>query len=353
MNSPSSVTLSGEAGPLEELAALLEARGVFCRFLKVQYAFHSAQMDPIRDELLAALEGIRPRPASLPLFSTVTGRPIEGPELGPEYWWDNVRRTVRFADGVERLIELGCDTAIELSPQPVLTAAVTECYQHHGKSATVLPSLRRHEDERATMLHSLGSLYALGHPIDWGGLMPEPRRFIRLPLYPWQRERFWHEADESRVSRLTAPAHPLLGVAQGGPRPAWEARLDLRLAPYLADHRVQHAAIMPAAAYLELAFAVGREAFGAVGCELRDVKLANPCFLTPDEPLRLQTSFDPDSGTVHVHTRPVHGDREWTVHLTAALHPRPAEADGAVFSPGAIRDRCPREFFAGSSATTT
>ena len=61
--------------PLEELAALLEARGVFCRFLKVRYAFHSAQMDPIRDELLAALAGIRPRRASLPLISTVTGAP--------------------------------------------------------------------------------------------------------------------------------------------------------------------------------------------------------------------------------------------------------------------------------------
>ena len=133
MNSPSSVTFSGEAGPLEEIAGRLEARGVFCRFLRVRYAFHSAQMDPIRDELLAALEGIRPRPASLPLVSTVTGRPVEGPELGPEYWWDNVRRTVRFADGVERLIELGCDTAVELSPHPVLTASVIECYQHRGQ----------------------------------------------------------------------------------------------------------------------------------------------------------------------------------------------------------------------------
>ncbi len=59
---------------------------------------------------------------------------------------------------MERLIELGCDTAVELSAQPVLTAAVTECYQHQGKNAIVLPSLRRHEDERATMLHSLGAL---------------------------------------------------------------------------------------------------------------------------------------------------------------------------------------------------
>ena len=332
VNSPSSVTISGEADALEELAALVEARGVFCRFLKVGYAFHSAQMDPIRDELLAALAGIRPRRASLPLISTVTARRMTGPELGPQYWWDNVRRTVRFADGVEGLIELGCDTLIELSPHPVLSAAVTECYQHHGKRPTVLPSLRRHDDERGTMLRSLGSLHVLGQPIDWCGLLPEPRRFISLPLYPWQRERFWHEADESRVTRLSAPAHPLLGVAQGGPKPGWESRLDLQLAAYLADHRVQHAAIMPAAAYLELAFAAGREAFGAAGCELFDVKFANPCFLTPEGPLRLQTSFDPDSGMVHIHTRPVLGDRPWTVHFSAALRARPAGPGAACVS---------------------
>ena len=209
----------------------------------------------------------------------------------------------------------------------------------------MLPSLRRHEDERATMLRSLGTLYTLGHPIEWGALMPRPRRLIRLPLYPWQRERYWHEAEESRVSRLTAPAHPLLGVAQGGPRPAWEARLDLRLTPYLADHRVQHAAIMPAAAYLELAFAAGREAFGTVGCEVRDVKLANPCFLAPDKPLRLQTTFDPDPGTVHVHTRPVQGDREWTVHLTAVRASPPGRGRRSPHSPSTRSvERCPREF---------
>jgi acyl transferase domain-containing protein/aryl carrier-like protein len=344
VNSPSSVTLSGEGGALEELAGLMEANGTFCRFLKVRYAFHSAQMDPIRDELLAALQGIRPRPASLPFFSTVTGRPIEGPALGPEYWWDNVRRTVRFADGVERLIELGCDTTIELSPHPVLTAAVAECYRGHGETAIVLPSLRRHEDERATMLQSLSALYARGQPIDWDGLLAGPRRFISLPLYPWQHERFWHEVDESRLSRLTAPAHPLLGVTSGGPQPAWEGRLDLRLTRHLADHRVQHAAIMPAAAYLELAFAAAREAFGAIGCELRDVKFANPCFLAPEEPIRLQTAFDPDARTVHIYTCPMRCDREWTVHLTAALHPRTVEADEPTFSPGAIRDRCCRTF---------
>src|SRR5262249_19126470 len=138
-----SVTLSGETGPLEEIARLLDERGVFCRMLKVQYAFHSAQMDPIRDELLAALDGLAPRPATLPFFSAVTGRRPHGPGRDHESWWHNVRRTVRFADAADRLVEMGCDTFVELSPHPVLAAAVTECCQHRGKKATVLPSLRR------------------------------------------------------------------------------------------------------------------------------------------------------------------------------------------------------------------
>jgi acyl transferase domain-containing protein/acyl carrier protein len=346
VNAPNSVTLSGEAGPLDEIARRLDVAGAFARFLRVEYAFHSAQMDPIRGELLAALKGIRPGPATLPIVSTVTGGPVAGPELGPEYWWANVRETVRFVAGVERLNDLGCDTVIELGPHPVLGAAVIECYQARDVRATVLPSLRRHDSERATMLQGLGALHAHGYPVDWEGLVPGPRRFLRLPSYPWQRERFWNEAGESRASRLTAPDHPLLGVRQDAPQPSWEARLDLRLAPYLADHRVQGAALMPAAGYLELAFAAGQAAFGSAGCEMRDVTFSNPCFLAPEQPLRLRTAFDPDSKTVQVHTRPIQGDREWTPHLSATLHPRPADTGEAVFSPDEVRRRCLREFSA-------
>ncbi|MEA2632317.1 MAG: hypothetical protein QOE66_2536, partial [Chloroflexota bacterium] len=344
VNSPASVTLSGESGPLEEIARQLDVRGVFWRFLKVQYAFHSAQMDPVRDALLDALEGIRPRPATLPLFSTVSGRRIEGPELGPEYWWRNVRQTVRFADGLGHLIEEGADTVVELSPHPVLASAIAECFEQQGKRGTVLPSLRRGEDERATMLRSLGNLHAPGHPVDWTGVFGSPQRFVRLPLYAWQRERFWHEAEESRVSRLTPPAHPLLGVAQGSPQAAWEARLDLRLLPYLADHRVRQGVILPATASLELALAAGREAFGSGGYELRDVRLANPCFLAEDEPRRLRTSFDRETATVKVHTRPTQGDHEWTEHATAVISPRPLAPDDAGVAPDAVRNRCAREF---------
>jgi acyl transferase domain-containing protein/acyl carrier protein len=344
INSPTSVTLSGEPAALEEIARIVEGRGAFCRFLQVQYAFHSAQMDPVRDELLAALEGLRPGRAALPLFSTVTGQRVQGPEMGPEYWWHNVRRTVRFADGVAHLIETGCDAVLELSPHPVLAAAVAECYQQHHKKVSVLPSLRRKEEERFTLLRSLGTLHVLGYPIDWHGLLPGPHRFVRLPGYPWQHERFWKESDESRVTRLTPPAHPLLGQRAISPKPAWESRLDLKLSPYLADHRVQRAIIFPATGYLELAFAAAREAFGPVPCEVEDVKLANPLFLLTENAHRLHTAFDPDTGTVGVHTRPADGSDEWTAHFTATVRARQVLSTAEGFAPEDVAQRCPQEF---------
>jgi acyl transferase domain-containing protein/NADPH:quinone reductase-like Zn-dependent oxidoreductase/aryl carrier-like protein len=334
INSPVSVTLSGEAGPLEEIAHILDCRGIFYRFLQVQYAFHSAQMDPARDELLASLRDIQPHPATLPLFSTVYGRRIGGPEMGPDYWWRNVRQTVQFAAAVEQLLIWGCDTVVELSPHPVLAASVAECARHRssvggkGKGEVqILPSLRRREDERATLLHSLGQLYKLGHPIAWCSVTPGPAKTLRPPRYPWQRERYWSESEESRRTRLAAPVHPLLGVSLDGPQPAWETRLDLRLFPYLNDHCVQGTVIFPATGYLEMAFAAAREVFSANStmptapnaCQLEDVRLANPCFLTVDRPRRLRTTYHAEDATVRIHSRPIDSEEEWTAHASIVV----------------------------------
>jgi acyl transferase domain-containing protein/aryl carrier-like protein len=345
VNSLVSVTLSGEAGLLEEIARVLERRKVFCRFLQVQYAFHSAQMDPVRDELLASLRGIRPRPAALPLFSTVLGHRIDGPEMGPEYWWLNVRQTVQFATAVEQLLAWGCDTVVELSPHPVLATSLTECSQHRlpvspssnggGKGdVQVLPSLRRREEERATMLRSLGRLYTLGQPIDWSGVTPGPAKTLRLPRYPWQRERCWSESEASRVSRLAAPAHPLLGTSLRAPQAAWETRLDLRLMPYLKDHCVQGTTIFPATGYLEMALAVAREVFGDGPCRLESVKLANPCFLAADRPRRLRATYHAEDSTVHIHSRAIDSEEEWEAHASIVLRSGEPAANAAGLGAG-------------------
>jgi amino acid adenylation domain-containing protein len=344
VNGPASVTLSGEAEPLEEIARNLEARHLFHRFLQVQYAFHSPQMDPIKGELKAALRGIRPRRATLPLFSTVTGRHLQGPELGPDYWWQNVRQTVRFAEGIDGLISLGCDAVLELGPHPVLLASVADCYQERGRDVSLLASLRRLEPERATLLRSLGRLHTLGQPIDWRGVLPGPHRFVRLPSYPWQRQRFWYESEDSRTTRLTAPAHPLLGSPLRGPRSAWESRVDLKLIPSLADHRVQRAPIVPAAAFVEMALAASREALGSEAGSAADIRLPNPCFPSADKALWLHTVYHRDDASVQVHSRPVDAEADWTAHATATLRSQPPPPPETAIDLSAIRRRCPKEF---------
>jgi acyl transferase domain-containing protein/NAD(P)-dependent dehydrogenase (short-subunit alcohol dehydrogenase family)/aryl carrier-like protein len=351
VNSPAFVTFSGEVGPLEEIAGLLEQEQVFCRFLQVNYAFHSSQMDPVREPLIASLDGIRPRPADRPFFSTVTGRKVNGPELGPEYWWDNVRQTVRFADGVDQLIGMDIDTVLELSPHPVLTTAVGECYQLQGKKVSVFSSLRRHEKERSSLLRSLGQLHTLGCPIDWEGVRPGGKQlgmsappFVRLPLYPWQRETLWFEAEESRTTRLTAPTHPLLGCPLGRAHPSWESRLDLRLFPYLRDHRIQGTPIVPASAWVSMAFAAAREVFQSTSCQIEDAKLLNPCFLPPDRAMRVETVFSPDNATFQIHGRAMEGNQGWTAHFRAVVRSiQPALAQASSCLDG-VKQRCSRPF---------
>src|SRR5262249_41873902 len=127
VNSPTSATLSGDPAALQELAQSLEEQGVYCQFLRVNYAFHSAQMDPVHDELLASLTGLAPQSPGLPMVSPVTGELIDGEALAAPYWWQNVRQTVRFAPAVDWLIDQGYDVFVEVSPHPVLSGAVAQC----------------------------------------------------------------------------------------------------------------------------------------------------------------------------------------------------------------------------------
>ena len=163
----------------------------------------------------------------------------------------------------------------------------------------MLPSLRRHEDERATMLRSLGALHALGHPIDWSGAAcPGRGGSSACRSIPGSAS----GAGTSRRSRgcrgSTPPAHPLLGVAQGGPRPAWEARLDLRLTPYLADHRVQHAVDhagdgLPGAGLRRGARGVRRRRLSSCGTSSSPIPVSS----RPTSPCGCRPTFDPDTAT--------------------------------------------------------
>ena len=294
-SSPSSTVLSGDPAALEEIIRRLEAQDVFCRRVKVDVASHSPQMDPLRGELMAALDGVRGQPGKVPLYSTVTGQASREPDLDATYWVRNLREPVLFSAAVQRLVEDGHSIFVELSPHPILLPAVQQGLRHLGKEGTVLPSLRREEDEQAVMLGSLGALFALGRVVRWDALYPSGR-CVALPSYPWQRERFWLDEPKKKRNDRGNSGHPLLGThlrsaAQG--THFWDIELGAESVPYLADHRVQGAAVLPAAAYLELALAAAREAFGSAPVAVEDVKLEKVLFIPEEGVQRLQLALSP------------------------------------------------------------
>jgi acyl transferase domain-containing protein/acyl carrier protein len=191
VNGPAATVLAGEPAALEEAIARL--KGATCRFLRVDYAFHGPNMEPFGQELEAALAGLRPRPAAVPLASTVTGAWTDGPDLDAAYWRRNVREPVLFARAAGTLVEAGHDLFLEIGPHPVLSVAISQALDAQGREGTVLASLRRGRDERETMLEALGALYTLGFPIDWRGVFPNGGRLVPLPTYPFQRQRYWFD----------------------------------------------------------------------------------------------------------------------------------------------------------------
>lgn len=318
INGPTSVTISGASGAIEDLATRLEEAGVFCRRLAVEYAFHSPQMAPVRDALLECLDGIRPQATHTPMVSTVTGKVIDGEQLGPDYWWQNVRESVRFSDAMASLAELGHGVAVEVGPHPVLAYSINECFQTAGQSVRTVASLNRKQDDLQVLSKSLGSLYAMGFDIDWSGFYNKPTRRIDVPTYPFQTQTCWSESFESARTRSASIEHPLLGQRTDSPTPKWQQRIDLGLQKYLSDHLVRGAAIYPAAAMLDAALAAAEQVSESEVLRLTRVQLLNACTLEDGRPQWIQTSYDSDRRKLALAFRSAEA-ADWRSLASAAL----------------------------------
>ena len=195
VNAPSAVVVAGDDADLDALIARCEAEGIRARRLPVDYASHSPGVEPIRDELRAALAGIVPRPPAVPFLSTVTGQWVEGEPLDAEYWYRNLRRPVLFAEATRALLDRGHRTFLEVSPHPVLAPSLQESGERAEPAVTVAATLRRDDGGLDRFLTALGEAYAGGVRVDWR-VAYEGRAATRaeLPTYAFQRRRYWLEA---------------------------------------------------------------------------------------------------------------------------------------------------------------
>nr|WP_232075287.1 type I polyketide synthase [Phytohabitans suffuscus] len=174
VNGPEAVVLSGDAAAVEAFLG----REPRARRVNVDYASHSAHVEAVREEILAALDGIHPRPSDIPFHSTVTGGPLDTAGLGPAYWYRNLRQTVRFADAVAGLHG---HQLVEISAHPVL--------------GLELGTLRRGEGGLSRFLASAADAWTRGVRLDWDAVFAgRNARRVTLPTYPFQRQRYWMEA---------------------------------------------------------------------------------------------------------------------------------------------------------------
>jgi len=340
-SSPSSTVLSGDTATLQEVVETLARRDIFCSPVKVDYASHSPHMDPLHTDVLQALEGLRPQPASLPIYSTVTGDVSDALVFDATYWWRNLREPVLFSAAVQQLLANGHDIFLEIGPHPIVSSAIQQGVAHRCCNGTVLPSLQRGREERAVMLGAFGALYTLGYPVDWSRLYPSGGRCVRLPSYPWQRERFWWDERETRetkgirvLQRRSARhggpgGHPLLGqhlqsAADVGTH-FWDVELGTDVCPYLDDHRVQGSVVLPAAAYIEMVFAAAAEAFGPGSHTLEEMAFTRALFLPQEGVRRVQlvvSSTMPGIASFQcfsLQTGEAGPQGSWTLHATGTI----------------------------------
>ncbi len=219
-NSHRSTVLSGDQKVLAELMEVLQQRDRFCRWVDVDVAAHSHQMEPLVPALRGGLAGLKPTTPAIPVYSTVTGDLLDR-LTDPDYWAENLRSPVHFSTTLRRLLDSGHDAVVEVSPHPLLLTPIAEDAQDLGRSCAALASMRRDDGGRATALSSLGTLYTLGQPVAWEAVYPPGSHYVAAPTYPWQRAHSW--LDVGTVSPSSRGAD-LLQAVPGDRTEAAESR---------------------------------------------------------------------------------------------------------------------------------
>ncbi|KAK1253222.1 hypothetical protein MKX07_001299 [Trichoderma sp. CBMAI-0711] len=275
INSPSSVTISGDVGAIEEIANKLEEDGVFNRRLAVPVAYHSFHMAAVGESYGAALENLQPRQfkPSVRMVSSVNCEEVDGRELDGDYWVRNLLRPVRFAPALAKLLSLPAKGStssalpptvmVELGPHPALQGPATQTAKTVGGLPPVhyFTCLKRKENAVHSVLTLAGGLFNSGLPITLTGAnnpLGTPTKVLTdLPSYTWNHGKtHWNESRRSQAYRLRKfPRHDLLGSAAAdsiSAEPSWRMFVRLSEIPWVRDHCIDGQIVFSAAGFLTM-----------------------------------------------------------------------------------------------------
>ncbi|MDH6247981.1 sulfolipid-1 biosynthesis phthioceranic/hydroxyphthioceranic acid synthase [Mycobacterium sp. OTB74] len=275
--SPQSTVIAGATQVVRELVAAWEQRDVMAREVPTDVAFHSPQVDPILGELTDGLADLQPMPPEVPFYSATLFDPRELPAFDAGYWADNVRRMVRFATAVQAALEDGHRVFAELAPHPLLTHALEQTARGIDMPLAALAGMRREQALPHGLLGFVADLHSAGAAVDFSVLYPNGR-LVDAPLPTWTHRRLLLSRDDQESPAhggCTVAVHPLLGAhvrLQGEPeRHVWQGEVGTAAQPWLGDHQIRNVAMLPGAAYCEMALAAAHDLLGEAS-EVRDIR---------------------------------------------------------------------------------
>ncbi len=317
-NAPANTVICGREDDLNPVISELTTRQLHNVLLPGDIAFHSSAMESLKDDALSAfafLDDLEFDP-DVPFISSVTGETAS--RLDSAYWWANIRQIVKFSvamDTIQR--EYRPDIVLEVAPHSALQPTIAQCLEGNFQAPVCVPTFMRNTDVRLSFLESLGALFRAGADLNFADQYPRPKPITHLlPGLPREEQTAFDPfCDNEMFIRQGEYSHgPLVGHRVPTEHLLFEARLSQKDFPWLTDHRVHHAPIMPAAGYIELVI----EALEGSSAHFDEVELLQPCPI-PNTAVRLQTFLkpvtgDPDEFTFTISSRPFDVGSENVIH---------------------------------------
>ena len=317
-NAPANTVVCGREDDLQPVMAELDRRSFQNRLIPGNIAFHSRAMDAIRDDALEALSFLDDLSfdADVQFISSVTGAETE--RLESAYWWSNIRQPVLFGAAMETVKrDHRPDVVLELAPHSALQPIVAQCMEDVASPPVSIPTLMRDTDTCLGFQEALGNLFKAGVSLDFAAQYPRPDPIVHLlPGHPREEQTSVDNTlDDEFLQKRSEYSHgPLVGHQVPCDHLLFEARLSEAAFPWLAEHRVHHAPIMPAAGFIELVL----QALEGAPVHIEMLEFLQPCPI-PKVPVRLQTALQPvpnsrDEYTLTISTQPYEIDAKCELH---------------------------------------
>ncbi|TQN70639.1 Reducing polyketide synthase FUB1 [Colletotrichum shisoi] len=357
VNSPTSVTLSGDSDAVTRLCEQISADGKFARMLHVKAAYHSPHMTTVAQEYMDRMGVLIPLAEEdqvAPMFSSLTGTTVTARDLDASYWKKNMCEQVRFSQAMKALLDCAPEQTqrrghsrihwsafVEIGPHAALQSPVAEIIKMSqskaAKEAPYLSAILRGKDSEVTALELAGQLWGSGHNIKLSRvnhihLESLPTSLPDLPSYPWNHSRgYWHESATARSTRFhRGPRTDLLGVPvdlQNAMEPRWLNYLRILENPWIEDHKITGTVLYPAAGMIVMAMEAAHQLRDTSkhlkGITFRDLKFERGLVVSSrEQAVQTEVSLRPDdtrSSTWAFAIYSTQAGGSWTRHCHGAL----------------------------------